>query len=60
MAIAPCDSIHLIEEKVFAHLGEEEVNKNITGWVVNTGATNHMTGARNAFTKLDVNIHDTV
>jgi hypothetical protein len=60
MTTVPHGSIHLIEEKVFAHLGEEEVNKNTIRWVVDTGATNHMTGERNAFAELDVNIRNLV
>ncbi|CAA6661431.1 unnamed protein product [Spirodela intermedia] len=44
--------IHLREEKVFAHLEEEEL-RDEEAWVVDTGATNHMSGSRTAFTELD-------
>ena len=44
--------IHLREEKVFAHLGERETQNEET-WVLDTGATNHMTGSRTVFTELD-------
>jgi hypothetical protein len=53
---APCDSVHPIEEKVFAQLGEEEEGRSTSKWVVNTDATNHMTGARAAFVELDINV----
>jgi hypothetical protein len=43
--------VHLCEEKVFAQLDEEEHNNK--SWICDTGATNHMSGSRAAFTKLD-------
>ena len=51
--------IHLREEKVFAHLGEREVRNEET-WVLDTGATNHMTGSRAVFTELDTTVVGTV
>ena len=47
--------IHLREEKVFAHLGEREARDEET-WVLDTGATNHMTGSRIVFTELDTTV----
>ncbi|CAA6669934.1 unnamed protein product [Spirodela intermedia] len=47
--------IHLREEKVFAHLEEEEL-RDEEAWVVDTGATNHMSGSRTAFTELDTKL----
>ncbi|CAA7391866.1 unnamed protein product [Spirodela intermedia] len=47
--------IHLREEKVFAHLEEEEM-RDEEAWVVDTGATNHMSGPRTAFTELDTEL----
>jgi hypothetical protein len=44
--------VHLREEKVLAQLGEEEHDNK--SWICNTGATNHMSGSRAAFTELDV------
>ncbi|CAA7409286.1 unnamed protein product [Spirodela intermedia] len=51
--------IHLREEKVFAHLEEEELHDE-EAWVVDTGATNHMSGSRTAFTELDTKVLGTV
>ncbi|CAA6659353.1 unnamed protein product [Spirodela intermedia] len=51
--------IHLREEKVFAHLEEEEL-RDEEAWVVDTGATNHMSGSRTAFTELDTKVLGTV
>ncbi|CAA6674417.1 unnamed protein product [Spirodela intermedia] len=46
--------IHLREE-VFSHLEEEEL-RDEEAWVVDTGATNHMSGYRTAFTELDTEL----
>ncbi|CAA7393944.1 unnamed protein product [Spirodela intermedia] len=51
--------IHLREEKVFAHLEEEEL-RDEEEWVVDTGATNHISGSRTAFTELDTKVLGTV
>ena len=51
--------IHLREEKVFAHLGERETQNEET-WVLDTGATNHMSGSRAVFTELDTTVFGTV
>ncbi|CAA7389732.1 unnamed protein product [Spirodela intermedia] len=51
--------IHLREEKVFAHLEEEEL-RDEEAWVMDTGATNHMSGSRTAFTELDTEVLGTV
>ena len=51
--------IHLREEKAFAHLGEREVRDEET-WVLDTGATNHMTGSRTVFNELDTTVVGTV
>ncbi|CAA7401797.1 unnamed protein product [Spirodela intermedia] len=47
--------IHLREEKVFAHLEEEEL-RDEEAWAVDRGATNHMSGSRTAFTELDTKL----
>jgi hypothetical protein len=49
----------LWEQKVFAHLGAEEECA-VAVWVLDTGATNHMTGSRVAFQDLDVMVHDII
>ena len=51
--------IYQREEKVFAHLGEREVRDEET-WVLDTGATNHVTGSRKVFTELDTTVVGTV
>jgi hypothetical protein len=48
-----------VEEKVFAQIDKEE-KKECRRWVLDTGATNHMTGCQSAFSDLDQNIHGTV
>jgi hypothetical protein len=53
------ETVHLVEEKVYAHLGDEE-KKDCHRWVLDMGATNHMTGCRSTFSDLDHNIHSTV
>jgi hypothetical protein len=50
------EAVHLVEEKVFAHLGDGE-EKGYRWWVLDMGATNHMTGCRATFSDLDRNIH---
>jgi hypothetical protein len=57
---SPHDSVHLIEDKVFAHLGEDEVGRSTTRWVVDIGVTNHMMGVCTTFIELDINVWGTV
>jgi hypothetical protein len=45
--------IEIKGEKVYAHLDEEKEHDAGT-WVLDTGVTNHMSGCRAAFTKLDM------
>lgn len=51
--------IEIREHKVFAHLGEEKERENGT-WVLYTGTTNHMSGSRSAFSKLEAGSLGTV
>jgi hypothetical protein len=44
--------VEIHEEKVFTHLDEEK-ESDIGTWVLDTGATNHMSGCRAALTKID-------
>ncbi|WVZ49092.1 LOW QUALITY PROTEIN: hypothetical protein U9M48_000473, partial [Paspalum notatum var. saurae] len=46
------DVVHLVEEKVFATLGDE-ADKDPRRWVLDTGASNHTTGSRAAFASID-------
>jgi hypothetical protein len=47
--------VEIYEEKVFAHLDEEKEHDART-WVLDTGATNHMSGCRAVFTKIDTKV----
>jgi hypothetical protein len=51
-------AVHLMEDKVFMHLNDAE-EKDSHQWVLNTRATNHMTGCRSTFSDLDHNVHKT-
>jgi uncharacterized membrane protein YgcG len=53
-------AVHLVERKVVARLGGENEAVDPERWVVDTGASNHMTGARSAFTELDAGVSGTV
>jgi hypothetical protein len=52
-------SIHLEENKLFVQLGDNG-DGDRTRWILDTGATNHMTGARSTFSELDKEIRGTV
>jgi hypothetical protein len=51
--------VEIHEEKVFAHLDEEK-ERNVGTWVLDTGAMNHMSGYRAVFTKINTTVLDTV
>jgi hypothetical protein len=51
--------IEIREQKVLAQLGEVQ-ERGAKTWVLDTGATNHMSGSRAAFTKLDTAVRGTV
>jgi hypothetical protein len=53
------NSVHLVEDKVFAHFSNEEKVER-RRWVLDTSATNHMTGCKSTFTDIDLNIQGTV
>ncbi|XP_066323684.1 uncharacterized protein [Miscanthus floridulus] len=55
----PAPEIHLDEHKLFVQLGEKGASGS-TRWILDTGATNHMTGQRDAFSELDTSVHGTV
>jgi hypothetical protein len=52
-------TVHLVEEKVFA-LFNNEVKTESRRWVLDSGASNHMTGVRGAFAEIDTNVRSTV
>jgi hypothetical protein len=51
--------VKIHEEKVFTHLDEEK-KRDVGTWVLDTRATNHMSGCWAAFTKIDTAVHGTV
>ncbi|KAK3147062.1 hypothetical protein QOZ80_3BG0277590 [Eleusine coracana subsp. coracana] len=51
--------IHLDESKLFVQLGDGAEGES-TRWILDTGATNHMTSARSAFSELDTGVRGTV
>ena len=52
-------AINLNEENLFVQLGERG-DGDTTRWMLDTGATNHMTGARSAFAELDTGVRGTI
>ncbi|KAF8725661.1 hypothetical protein HU200_020204 [Digitaria exilis] len=56
---AAATQIHIDEDKLFVQLGERS-DGDTARWILDTGATNHMTGARSAFAELDSGIRGTV
>ncbi|XP_022983366.1 uncharacterized protein LOC111481973 [Cucurbita maxima] len=54
------EPIQLKEERVFAHIDERGEQQEHRRWVLDTGATNHMTGAKSVFSELDSGIRGTV
>jgi hypothetical protein len=57
--ISSSAEVEIHEEKVFTHLDEEK-ERNAETWVLDTGATNHMSGCREAFMKIDMAVLGTV
>ena len=51
--------VQLVQEKVFAMLDDER-KRDSCRWIFDTGASNHMTGCRDAFFDLDTGITGTV
>jgi hypothetical protein len=56
--ISSSAEVEIHEEKMFAHLDEKE--HDVGTRVLDTGATNHMSGCRVAFTKIDMAVFDTM
>ena len=54
------EPIQLKEAQVFAQISERDEQHEHRRWVLDTGATNHMTGVRSAFSELDSRIYETV
>jgi len=53
-------TVHLVEPKVHLHLSQKEEAAVPCHWVLDTGATNHMTGTRSIFAELNHDITGTV
>jgi hypothetical protein len=58
-AISSMVEIEIKDEKVYTHLDEEK-ERDAETWVLDTGATNHMSGRRATFMKLDIVVLDTM
>jgi len=56
---APAAAVHLNEDKLYVQLGEKG-DGHTARWILDTGATNHMTGARSAFAELDSGVRGSV
>ncbi|KAJ1257158.1 hypothetical protein BS78_K195100 [Paspalum vaginatum] len=52
-------AIHLNENQLFVQLGDKKEGSHAR-WILDTGATNHMTGERGLFSELDTGVHGTV
>ena len=55
-ASATVTLLHLDELRARASLGDGSCCDKIDGWVLDTGATHHMTGHREFFTELDSSV----
>jgi hypothetical protein len=51
--------VHLDEGKLFVQLGENG-GSDSARWILDSRATNHMTGVRVVFSEIDLKVHDTV
>jgi hypothetical protein len=52
--------VEILEERVYAQIGNNGEHRDHRRWILNTGATNHMIGARAAFSELDFRIRGSV
>jgi hypothetical protein len=53
------DMVHLDESKLFIQLGEKCGGDNAL-WILDSGATNHMTSVCTMFSEIDLRVHGTV
>jgi hypothetical protein len=56
--VSATTEVHLNEDKLFVQLGDKAGDN--TRWILDTGATNQMTGERSAFSELDTKVHGKV
>ncbi|WVZ94772.1 hypothetical protein U9M48_040631 [Paspalum notatum var. saurae] len=59
VARSTSSGVHLDESRLYVQLGDKGGGGH-TEWILDKGATNHMTGVRSAFSELDTGIHGTV
>jgi hypothetical protein len=52
--------VEIHEEKVFMQLGKPEARREAKVYILDSGATNHMTGSRAPFVDLDMRVRGTV
>jgi hypothetical protein len=57
--LPPSAELHLIERKVVPNL-DDKVDRDPKRWILDTGASNHMTGSRAAFSDLDTAVMGSV
>jgi hypothetical protein len=55
LSVSLCRRMEIVEQRVFTNLGPPEEHDD-RRWVLDTGATKHMTGAKHFFTELDTQI----
>ena len=58
-AIASAAELHLVEKKVYAAFDDDQ-DRDPKRWILDTGASNHMSGSRAAFTDLDTAVTGSV
>ena len=56
---AALPALHLIERKVYATL-DFDVDPDLRRWILDTDASNHMSGSKAAFANLDTGVIDSV
>jgi hypothetical protein len=56
--VSATTEVHLNEDKLFVQLSDKKGG--ITRWILDMGATNHMTGERSTFSELDTKVHGSV
>jgi hypothetical protein len=59
VAHAHPSAVHLDEGKLFIQLGENGGGDDAR-WILDSGATNHITGMRAVFSEIDLRVHGTV
>jgi hypothetical protein len=55
----PTECVELCEDKVFTQIRESD-NNDHRRWILDTRATNHMSGARSAFTEINFGVRGSV